>query len=152
MKAAFFQFNPSFGKKEDNINKVLEAAANADADMKAKEEIDKMNSADALIFQTEKQLKEYGDKIPAEKKVPIETAFNSLKEAHKNKDLAAIDASMNELNTAWQAASQEMYAATQEGAGAQPGPEGEPEGNGGETSAKDDEVTDVDFEEVKDDK
>ena len=152
-KSQDIRIEASSGLSDDEIQKMKdEAAANADADKKAKEEIDKMNSADALIFQTEKQLKEYGDKIPAEKKAPIETAFNSLKEAHKNKDLAAIEASMNELNTAWQAASQEMYAATQEGAGAQPGPEGQPGGNGGEESAKDDEVTDVDFEEVKDDK
>jgi len=152
-KSQDIRIEASSGLSDDEIKKMKdEAAANADADMKAKEEIDKMNSADALIFQTEKQLKEYGDKIPAEKKAPIETAFNSLKEAHKNKDLAAIDASMNELNTAWQAASQEMYAATQEGAGAQPGAEGQPGGNGGDTAAKDDEVTDVDFEEVKDDK
>lgn len=152
-KSQDIRIEASSGLSDDEIQKMKdEAAANADADMKAKEEIDKMNSADALIFQTEKQLKEYGDKIPAEKKTPIETAFNSLKEAHKNKDLAAIDASMNELNTAWQAASQEMYAATQEGAGAQPGAEGQPGGNGGDAAAKDDEVTDVDFEEVKDDK
>ena len=108
------------------------------------------------IFE-EKQLKEYGDKIPAEKKGPIETALGKLKEAHKSKDLAAIDASMNELNTAWQAASQEMYAASQQAGGEQPGQQGQPGGgNGGEggqsAGSKDDEVTDVDFEEVKDDK
>ncbi len=153
-KSQDIRIEASSGLSDDEIQKMKdEAAANADADMKAKEEIDKMNSADALIFQTEKQLKEYGDKIPAEKKAPIETAFNSLKEAHKNKDLAGIEASMNELNTAWQAASQDMYTATQDGAGEQPGPEGEPGGgNGSEASAKNDEVTDVDFEEVKDDK
>jgi len=151
-KTQDIRIEASSGLSDDEIQKMKdEAAANADADKKAKEEVDKMNSADALIFQTEKQLKEYGDKIPAEKKAPIETAFNSLKEAHKNKDFTAIETSMNELNTAWQAASQEMYAATQEGAGAQPGTEGQPGDNGGEASAKDDEVTDVDFEEVKED-
>ncbi len=152
-KSQDIRIEASSGLSDDEIQKMKdEAAANADADQKAKEEIDKMNNADALIFQTEKQLKEYGDKIPEEKKVPIETAFNSLKEAHKNKDLAAIETSMNELNTAWQAASQEMYAATQQGAEGQPEAEGQTGGNGGEASAKDDEVTDVDFEEVKDDK
>ena len=151
-KTQDIRIEASSGLSDDEIQKMKdEAAANADADKKAKEEVDKMNNADALIFQTEKQLKEYGDKIPAEKKAPIETAFNSLKEAHKNKDFTAIETSMNELNTAWQAASQEMYAATQEGAGAQPGTEGQPGDNGGEASAKDDEVTDVDFEEVKED-
>jgi len=150
-KSQDIRIEASSGLSDDEIRKMKdEAAANADADRKAKEEIDKMNNADALIFQTEKQLKEYGDKIPAEKKAPIETALNKLKDAHKNKDLAGIDASMNELNTAWQAASQEMYQATQQGAEAQAGKPGG--GNGGETSAKDDEVTDVDFEEVKDDK
>ena len=152
-KSQDIRIEASSGLSDDEIQKMKdEATANADADQKAKEEIDKMNNADALIFQTEKQLKEYGDKIPAEKKAPIETAFNSLKEAHKNKDLAGIEASMNELNTAWQAASQEMYQATQQGAEGQADQEGEPGGNGGEASAKDDEVTDVDFEEVKDDK
>ncbi|MCD4729919.1 MAG: molecular chaperone DnaK, partial [Bacteroidales bacterium] len=152
-KSQDIRIEASSGLSDDEIQKMKdEATANADADQKAKEEIDKMNNADALIFQTEKQLKEYGDKIPAEKKAPIETAFNSLKEAHKNKDLVGIEASMNELNTAWQAASQEMYQATQQGAEGQADQEGEPGGNGGEASAKDDEVTDVDFEEVKDDK
>jgi molecular chaperone DnaK len=133
-----------------------EAEANAETDKKAKEEIDKMNNADALIFQTEKQLKEYGDKIPDEKKAPIEAALNKLKEAHKNKDLAAIESSMNELNTMWQAASQEMYQATQQPGGdpaaGQQSEQGQPGGNGGGASSKDDTVTDVDFEEVKDDK
>ncbi|MBE9492335.1 MAG: molecular chaperone DnaK [Bacteroidetes bacterium] len=152
-KSQDIRIEASSGLSDEEIQKMKdEAAANAEADKKAKEEIDKMNNADALIFQTEKQLKEYGDKIPAEKKTPIETALNSLKEAHKNKDIAGIDASMNELNTAWQAASQEMYQASQQGAEAQAGQQGQEGGNGGEASAKNDEVTDVDFEEVKDDK
>jgi molecular chaperone DnaK len=152
-KSQDIRIEASSGLSDEEIQKMKdEAAANAEADKKAKEEIDKMNNADALIFQTEKQLKEYGDKIPAEKKAPIETALNSLKEAYKNKDLTGIDASMNELNTAWQAASQEMYQATQQGTDAQAGQQGQQGGNGGEASAKEDEVTDVDFEEVKDDK
>ena len=111
------------------------------------EEIEKLNAADNLIFQTEKQLKEYGDKIPADKKQPIDDALAELKKAHEAKDIAAIDASMEKLNTVFQAASQEMYAAQQE-AQAQGGAEA-----GGEAQAgADEEVTDVDFEEVKDDK
>jgi molecular chaperone DnaK len=150
-KSQDIRIEASSGLSDDEIKKMKdEAAANADADKKAKEEIDKLNSADALIFQTEKQLKEYGDKIPADKKSAIETAHGKLKEAHKVKDLAGIEASMNELNTAWQAASQDMYqAAGQQGPqdpGAQQGQAG---ADGG--ASKDDEVTDVDFEEVKDD-
>ena len=122
----------------------------------AKERIDKLNQADSLIFQTEKQLKEYGDKIPADKKAPIETALNELKEAHKKEDIDAVDAASKKLNEVFQAASQVMYNASsqqqggqQAGAqpGAQPGSDGSQQKGGG-----DDEVTDVDFEEVKDDK
>ena len=152
-KSQNIRIEASSGLSEDEIKKMKnEAAANAEADKKAKEEIDKLNNADALVFQTEKQLKEYGDKIPAEKKAPIESALGKLKEAHKNKDIAAIETAMNELNSAWQAASQEMYAASQQQAGAegQAGPQDQPGGDGGQS--KDDEVTDVDFEEVKDDK
>ncbi|MBC8487959.1 MAG: molecular chaperone DnaK [Bacteroidetes bacterium] len=153
-KSQNIRIEASSGITDAEIQKMKdEAASNAEADKKQKEEIDKLNNADALIFQTEKQLKEYGDKIPAEKKAPIEKALNELKEAHKNKDLAGIDKSMNELNTAWQAASQDMYAASQQ-AGPQAGQQSQPgENEGGqEASQKDDEVTDVDFEEVKDDK
>jgi len=156
-KSQDIRIEASSGLSDEEIQTMKnEAEANAEADKKQKEEIEKLNAADSLIFQTEKQLKEYGDKLPAEKKAPIEKALNELKEAHKNKDLAAIEKSMNELNTTWQAASQEMYAASQqagEQAGQQQAQPGGPGGNGGgEASAKDDEVTDVDFEEVKDDK
>ncbi len=155
-KSQNIRIEASSGLTDDEIQKMKdEAAANAETDKKAREEIDKLNSADALIFQTEKQLKEYGDKLPADKKGPIDAALGKLKEAHKNKDLTAIDAAMNELNTAWQAASQEMYAASQEagGQGQQgPGAGQQAGGDGGQTASKDDEVTDVDFEEVKDDK
>ncbi|NDV45578.1 molecular chaperone DnaK [Paludibacter sp. 221] len=127
-----------------------EAAANAEADAKEKEKIDKLNHADSLIFQTEKQLNEFGDKLPADKKGPIEAALNKLKEAHKAQDLAGIDAATNELNTVFQAASQEMYNAqnAQQG-GPQPGADfgGQQQNQGGANSQ--DDVTDVDFEEVK---
>ncbi len=153
-KSQDIRIEASSGLSDDEIQKMKdEAEANADADKKAKEEIDKLNSADALIFQTEKQLKEYGDKVPAEKKAPIEESLVKLKEAHKNKDLAGIETSMNELNTAWQAASQDMYAAAgQPGADGAPGPEGQPGGDTAQEASSNDEVTDVDFEEVKDDK
>ncbi|MEZ5196451.1 MAG: molecular chaperone DnaK [Bacteroidales bacterium] len=150
-KSQDIRIEASSGLSDEEIKKMKdEAAANADADMKAKEEIDKLNSADALVFQTEKQLKEYGDKIPADKKGPIEISLNKLKEAHKNKNIAEIDVAMGELNTAWQAASQEMYKGTQQGSGPGAGPQGQPGGDGaGQDSSKNDEVTDVDFEEVK---
>ena len=124
-----------------------EAEANAEADRKVKEETEKVNQADSLIFQTEKQLKDYGDKITADKKEPIQKALSDLKDAHKDRNLAAIETSMASLNTAWQAASEEMYKATQN-AGPQ---EGQPAGDA-EQAKNDSEVTDVDFEEVKEDK
>ena len=120
-----------------------EAEANADADNAAKEEIEKINKADSLIFQTEKQLKEFGDKIPAEKKEPIDSALAELKKAHEAKDIAMIDATMAKLEEVFQAASQEMYAAQQDAQGAA---DGSTQGDAG--SAGGDEVTDVDFEEV----
>lgn len=127
-----------------------EAAANAEADAKEKEKIDKLNHADSLIFQTEKQLKEFGDKLPADKKGPIEAALEKLKEAHKAQDIAGIDAATNELNTVFQAASQEMYNAQNAQQGGQPGPDF----NAGQQQDQNagggqDDVTDVDFEEVK---
>jgi molecular chaperone DnaK len=126
-----------------------EAEANADADAKAKEEVEKLNLADATIFQTEKQLKEYGDKLSADKKSTIQKALDELKEAHKNKDLGKMDSAQATLNSAWQAASEEMYKATQEAQanGTSGGSQEKTDGK-----AKDSEVTDVDFEEVKDDK
>ena len=129
-----------------------EAEANADADKKAREKVDKLNAADALVFQTEKQLKEYGDKLPAEQKAAIESSVNALKEAHKSQDIDAIDKAMEELNNQWQQASAEMYKNT-EASGQQAGEA--PGGNGGQEQKgpqDDGEVTDVDFEEVKDDK
>ena len=128
-----------------------EAAANAEADKKEKERIDKLNQADSMIFQTEKQLKDLGDKIPADKKAPIEAALNKLKEAHKAQDIAGVDAAMAELNNVFQAASQEMYNAQNAQGGAQAGGAnfgGQANNNAGNNNGKDN-VTDVDFEEVK---
>ncbi len=145
-KVQNIRIEASSGLSEEEIEKMKqEAEANADADKKKKEEIDKFNQADSLIFQTEKQLKEYGDKIPADKKQPIEDALAELKTAFEAKDIAGIDSSMEKLNTVFQAASQEMYQAQQEG-GAQPAGDSNPANEG------DEEVTDVDFEEVADDK
>ena len=122
-----------------------EAQANAEADKKEKERIDKINQADSLIFQTEKNLKEYGDKLPADKKATIESALAKLKDAHSAQDIAAIDAAIAEVNNAFQAASQDMYNAQ---AQAQQGPQGSPNpGNAGGNNG--DNITDVDFEEVK---
>jgi molecular chaperone DnaK len=113
-KSQSIRIEASSGLSDDEIKRMRqEAEINAESDKKAKERVDKLNQADSLIFQTEKQLKEYGDKIPADKKKPIEDALVKLKEAHKNQDLAAIDAAMTELNTVFSAASQEMYNAAQ---------------------------------------
>ena len=120
-----------------------EAKANEATDKQAREKVDKINQADSLIFQSEKQLKEYGDKIPAEKKASIESALNTLREAHKTQDLGAIDNATAALNTAWTAASEEMYKATQASASG-PGPEGASTAGAGSEN-----VTDAEFEEVK---
>ena len=106
-----------------------------------------MNQADSMIFQTEKQLAELGDKVPADKKAPIEAALTKLKDAHKAQDLAGIDTAMNELNTLFQNLSQEMYNQQQPGAGADPTQQAG--GNAGSQTKGDNDVTDVDFEEVK---
>ena len=138
----------SSGLSDDEIKRMkAEAEANAEADKKEKERIDKINQADSMIFQTEKNLKEYGDKLPADKKSAIETALNKLKDAHKAQDIAAIDAAMNEVNTAFQAASQDMYNAQAQAQQAQPNAGQQQQANNGKSG--DSEVTDVDFEEVK---
>ena len=149
-KSQQIRIEASSGLSDDEIKRMrAEAEANAEADRKAKEEIDKYNSADALIFQTEKQMKEFGDKIPADKKGNIENALNELKEAHKVKNITGIDAAMEKLNTAWQAASEEMYKATQDAQQNQANQGGAQPNQGNAGGAKDAEVTDVDFEEVK---
>ena len=155
-KTQSIRIEASSGLTDDEIKRMKdEAAANAEADRLVKEKADKINQADSLIFQTEKQLKEFGDKIPADKKQPIEAALAKLKDAHKAQDLPAIDAAMNELNTVFQAASQEMYNAAGGQGGAQQDPAsgftggGQASSSGNGNTKQDGEVTDVDFEEVK---
>jgi len=138
------------GLTQEEIDRMKrEAEANAETDKKVKEEVEKMNMADTTIFQTEKQLKDYGDKLSADKKETIQKALAELKEAHQQKDLAKLDTALAALNTAWQAASEEMYKATQESQGQAGAPNGNPDPN---ANHKDGEVTDVDFEEVKEEK
>ena len=156
-KSQNIRIEASSGLTDDEIQRMKnEAQANAEADKKERERIDKLNQADSIIFQTEKQLKEYGDKLPADKKGEIESALAKLKTAHQAQDIAGIDAAMAEMNAMWQKASEEMY----KNAGAQGGPQGagfDPNNMGGNPNAGqqnnnkggDDEVTDVDFEEVK---
>ena len=139
----------SSGLNEAEIKRMKdEAAANAESDRKAKEEIEKLNTADSMIFTTEKQLTEYGEKIPADKKTVITNALTQLKEAHAKKDLTGIETAITALNAAWQAASQEMYAATEQQQ-QQPGQQNPNPGPDNKGGANDQEVTDVDFEEVK---
>ncbi|MBQ8471549.1 MAG: Hsp70 family protein, partial [Alistipes sp.] len=136
----------SSGLTEQEIQRMRdEAKSNEEKDKAEKERIDKINEADSNIFATEKQLKEYGDKIPAEKKSAIEASLAKLKEAHKNQDIAAIDTALAELNTAWQAASQDIYA-QQQAQQAQGQPNGGQQANGGEQKQQ---AEDVEFEEVK---
>jgi molecular chaperone DnaK len=142
----------STGLSQEEIAKMkAEAEANADTDRAARESADKINAADSLIFQTEKQMKEFGEKIPEEKKGAIEEGVAKLKEAHASQDIAAIDAAMETLNAAWQAASQDMYAASQEGAaGAEGAPQDGPTADAGdEAGGSDDAAEDVEYEEVE---
>ena len=150
-KEQTIRIEASSGLSEDEINRMkAEAQANAEADKKERERVDKINEADSMIFQTENQLKELGDKLPADHKGAIEAALGKLKEAHKAQDLAAIDAAKAELNNAWQTASAQMYQQTgaQPGAGAgfQGGPQ---QPSAGSSSANNENVQDADFEEVK---
>lgn len=149
-KEQSIRIEASTGLSDEEIEKMKsEAKANEESDKKTKERVDKLNAADSMIFQTEKQLKEFGDKLPDEKKKPIEKALEALKEAHKKEDIDAIDKATAELNTVWQAASEEMYkAGQQEQAQEASQPSGESTGKG-KDSDDDQEVTDVDFEEVK---
>ena len=136
----------SSGLSDEEIKKMKEEAEkNAESDKQAKEEADKINGADALIFSTEKQLKEYGDKISADKKAPIENELKALKDAYSAKNFADIDAASERLNAAWAAASEEMYKA-----GAADGGQAQ-DASQQEQSGGSDDVTDVDFEEVKED-
>ena len=148
-KVQSIRIEASSGLSDDEIRRMKdEAAANAEADKKEKERIDKINQADSMIFQTEKQLKDLGDKLPADKRSQIEAALGKLKDAHKAQDLAAIDTAIAELNNVFQAASQDLYNAQN----AQAGGAGQPSGNASAGNASSNDggnVTDVDFEEVK---
>ena len=150
-KEQAIRIEASSGLSKEEIEKMkAEAEANAEADKKEREKIDKLNQADSMIFSTENQLKELGDKLPADKKAPIEAALQKLKDAHKAQDLSAIDTAMAELNTAFQAASAEMYAQSgaQGGAQAGPGAGAGQQANQGSSNNKED-IQDADFEEVK---
>src|SRR3954462_11754551 len=138
------------GLSKEEVEKMkAEAKANEASDREARERVDKLNQADSFIFQTEKQLKELGEKLPADKKAPIESALTKLKEAQKAQDIAKIDAAIAEINTAWTAASEHLYKGTQEN-GPQPGTDGQPNGNEHSNAGKNAEnVTDAEFEEVK---
>ena len=149
-KEQSIRIEASSNLSEDEINRMkAEAAANAEADKKERERVDKINEADSMIFQTENQLKELGNKLPADKKGAIEAALGKLKEAHKSQDLAAIDTAKAELNNAWQAASAEMYQQTggaqQPGGGFQGGAQGAQQPGSGNKE----DIQDADFEEVK---
>ena len=145
-KSQQIRIEASSGLSDEEIKKMkAEAEANAENDRKAKEEADKINAADAMVFQTEKQLKEFGDKIPADKKSTIESGLTALKAAHAEKNIAGIDSAMETLNAAWQAASEDMYKA----GGDQADAAGAQNASGGNNSG---EATDVDFEEVKETK
>lgn len=150
-KEQSIRIEASSGLSDDEIKRMKdEAEANAETDKKEKERIDKINQADAMIFQIEKSLKDLGDKLPADKKSEIESSLNKLKEAHKNQDIAAIDAAMNELNEKFHAASQDLYG--QQGGAQQPGAgqgfQGGAPNNGQQGNQQDGNAQDVPFEEV----
>ncbi len=151
-KEQSIRIEASTGLSKEEIERMKnEAEANAEEDKKQREKVDKLNAADNLVFQPEKQLSEYGDKLPADKKETIEKAVAELKEAHKSEDLERVDTATEQLNEAWQAASQDIYNATQQAEGAQGGAEQAQGGDGAESAGGDD-VTDVEFEEVDEDK
>ena len=148
-KSQDIRIEASSGLTEEEIEKMKkEAEANADADQKVKEEVDKLNSADQMIFQTEKQLKEFGEKLSDDKKKPIESSLEDLKKAYESKDLEKIDESLNTINEAWKNASEEMYKAQAEGAGPS---DNQSESAQSQKESNGDDVQDVDFEEVKED-
>ncbi len=144
-KSQDIRIEASSGLTEEEIKKMrAEAEANADADKAAREKVEKINAADSMIFQTEKQLKEFGDKLSEDKKAPIESALEELKKAFEAKDIALIDPAMEKINEAWKVASEEMYKAQAEAQQGQPA-----DAPQGTTDDKSDNVQDVDFEEVK---
>jgi molecular chaperone DnaK len=143
-KSQDIRIEASSGLTEDEIQKMKQdAEANADADAKAKETADKLNAADAMIFQTESQLKEFGDKLSDDKKQPIEAALEELKKAYETKEIEVIDPALEKINEAWKVASEEMYKAQQDAQGASP------QDAQGESTSQEDDVEDVDFEEVE---
>ena len=149
-KSQDIRIEASSGLTEDEIEKMKrDAEANAEADSKAKETADKLNSADAMIFQTEKQLKEFGDKLSNDKKEPIEAALEELKKAYETKDLAVIDPALEKINEAWKVASEEMYKAQQEAQANGPAGDNKGQSEGGSSENAGENVEDVDFEEVK---
>ena len=149
-KEQTIRIEASSGLSKEEIDRMkAEAEANAEADKKERERVDKLNQADSMIFQTENQLKELGDKIPADKKAPIEVALNKLKEAHKSQDLAAVEAATAELNNAWQAASAQMYQQGAQPGAEQPGAQAGPQPGANSSDNKKDDIQDADFEEVK---
>ena len=149
-KEQTIRIEASSGLSKEEIDRMkAEAEANAEADKKERERVDKLNQADSMIFQTENQLKELGDKIPADKKAPIEAALNKLKEAHKSQDLAAVEAAIAELNNAWQAASAQMYQQGAQPGAEQPGAQAGPQPGASASDNKKDDIQDADFEEVK---
>jgi molecular chaperone DnaK len=152
-KSQSIRIEASSGLSDEDIQRMKdEAAANAESDKREKEKVDKLNMADSLIYQTEKQLKEYGDKLPVEKKTEIDSALEELRKAHKEQDLNAVDASMAKLNTIWQSASEEMYKNSKDDSGPDE-PSDQPQNTtSDQKSGGQDEVTDVDFEEVDDKK
>jgi len=151
-KEQSIRIEASTGLTDDEIQKMKkEAKTNEESDKKARERIDKLNAADSMVFQTEKQLKEFGDKIPADKKEPIRKAVDKLREAHKKEDLEAIERAMAELNAVWQTASEEMYKAgqSQQAKDTTSDKQAKDTSTGEKKPGEDQEVTDVDFEEVK---
>ena len=149
-KEQTIRIEASSGLSKEEIDRMkAEAEANAEADKKERERVDKLNQADSMIFQTENQLKELGDKIPADKKAPIEAALNKLKEAHKSQNLVAVEAATAELNNAWQAASAQMYQQGAQPGAEQPGAQAGPQPGANSSDNKKDDIQDADFEEVK---
>jgi molecular chaperone DnaK len=153
-KEQSIRIEASSGLSQEEIDRMKkEAEANADADQKAKEKIDKLNEADSMIFQTEKQLKEFGEKLSDDKKKPIEDALEELKKAHGEQDLDAVNSGLEKINEAWKNASEEMYKAQQEAGGAEGAADAAGAQDAGNTeSASGDDVTDVEYEEVDEDK
>lgn len=151
-KEQSIRIEASTGLSKEEVERMkAEAAANSETDKLAREKVEKLNEADNLIFQTEKQIKEFGDKLPADKKPELESALNTLKDAHKSQDVSSIDAAITSLNAIWQAATQEMY---QSGQAGDPNEGQEPNAGGqsGNTSNNNGDVTDVEYEEVNDKK